>query len=306
MHLDLSFAKPNAWIVDTETCRRHNLHLAVDGQAQRCNIVPVTQPCDNCLRQSRAVSGQRPPPIPDAQGAGDGARLFHERGSYVLDEFSSICCSRRAQLFPVSCLRRRWRLLSPQSKLSDFARWLPVLQMFRTTSEVWLSQFHSPVAWQLSQVPPSPQWVGVGQRPLARRKVWRRLPGSDPRWTIPDPPLGRLVLEPVGHVQGHAGVEKRRRGRRIGSMDGTENLGPIHYQLHTAGRCVHSNVGTRRSQKNSILGLKSCVWGLLAMAYCSCFLQLRRTSLYALAWGNRDSQVEERSPDGDRGLFILN
>ncbi|CAK9261303.1 unnamed protein product [Sphagnum jensenii] len=138
MHLDSSFAEPNAWIVDTETCRRHNLHLAVDGQAQRCNIVPAAQPCDICLRQSRALSGQPPPAIPDAQGASDGPRLFHERGSYVLDELSSICCSRRAQLSPVSCLRGRWRLLSPQSKLSDVARWLPVLQMSWTASEVRL------------------------------------------------------------------------------------------------------------------------------------------------------------------------
>ncbi len=64
MHLDSSFAEPNAWIVDTETCRRHNLHLVVDGQAQRCSIVPTAQPCDNCLHQSRAVSGKTPPPFP--------------------------------------------------------------------------------------------------------------------------------------------------------------------------------------------------------------------------------------------------
>jgi hypothetical protein len=113
---------------------------------QRCSIVPAAQPCDNCLRQSRAVSGQPPPAILDAQGAGDGARLFHERGSYVLDEFSSFYCSQRARLSHVSCLRRRWRLLSPQSKLSDVARWLLVLQMSQTASEVRLSQFHSPVA----------------------------------------------------------------------------------------------------------------------------------------------------------------
>jgi hypothetical protein len=147
MHLDSSFVEPNAWIVDTETYQRHDLHLAVDGQAQRCSIVPAAQPCDNCLRQSRAVSGKPPPPpIPDAQGAGDGARLFHERGSCVLDEFPSICCSRRARLSPVSRLRRQRRLLSPQSKLSDVAGWLPMLQMSRTASEVRVSQFHSPVA----------------------------------------------------------------------------------------------------------------------------------------------------------------
>jgi hypothetical protein len=114
--------------------------------------------------------------------------------------------------------------------------------------------------------------------------------------------LGPLASEPVGHVQGHAGVEKRRRGRRIGSMDGTESLGPIHYQLHTAGRRVHSIVGARRPAKNTILGPKSSVRGLPAMAHCSGFLHLQRTSLYASAWGNRDSQAEERSPNGDRGF----
>ncbi|CAK9868449.1 unnamed protein product [Sphagnum jensenii] len=145
MHLDSSFAKPDAWIVDTETCRRHDLHLVVDGQAQRCSIIPAAQPCDNYLCQSRAVFGQ-PPPILDAQGAGNDARLFHERGSCILVEFPSVCSSRRARLSLVSCLRQRWRLLSLKSKLSDVAGWLPVLQMSRTASEVRLSQFHSPVA----------------------------------------------------------------------------------------------------------------------------------------------------------------
>jgi len=32
LHLDSSFAKPNGWITDTENCRHHHLHLAVDGQ----------------------------------------------------------------------------------------------------------------------------------------------------------------------------------------------------------------------------------------------------------------------------------
>jgi superfamily II DNA helicase RecQ len=31
LHFDSSFAKPNVWITDTENCRRHHLHLAVDG-----------------------------------------------------------------------------------------------------------------------------------------------------------------------------------------------------------------------------------------------------------------------------------
>jgi superfamily II DNA helicase RecQ len=52
LHLDSSFAEPNVWITDTENCRRHRLHLAVDGQPQRCNLIPAAQPCDNCVRQS--------------------------------------------------------------------------------------------------------------------------------------------------------------------------------------------------------------------------------------------------------------
>jgi len=66
VHLDSSFVEPNVWIMDTENCRRHNLHLAVDGQSQRCNLVPAAQPCDNCLRQSRVVSEQRPPAVANA------------------------------------------------------------------------------------------------------------------------------------------------------------------------------------------------------------------------------------------------
>jgi hypothetical protein len=93
LHIDSSFVEPNAWIVDMENCRRHNLHLAVDGQSQRCSLIPAARPCDNCLRQSRATSLQPPPVVANAQGTGDCAHLFHERGSYIFDEFSSICYS---------------------------------------------------------------------------------------------------------------------------------------------------------------------------------------------------------------------
>jgi superfamily II DNA helicase RecQ len=50
LHIDSSFVEPNAWIMNTENCRRHNLHLAVDGQSQRCNLIPAAQSCDNCVR----------------------------------------------------------------------------------------------------------------------------------------------------------------------------------------------------------------------------------------------------------------
>jgi superfamily II DNA helicase RecQ len=61
LHIDSLFVQPNAWITDMENYRRHSLHLAVDGQSQRCNLIPAAQPCDNCLRQSRAVSLEPPP-----------------------------------------------------------------------------------------------------------------------------------------------------------------------------------------------------------------------------------------------------
>ncbi len=93
LHIDSSFVEPNAWIVDMENCRQHNLHLAVDGQSQRCSLIPAARPCDNCVRQSRATSLQPPPTFTDAEGTDDDAHLFHERGSYIFDEFSSICCS---------------------------------------------------------------------------------------------------------------------------------------------------------------------------------------------------------------------
>jgi superfamily II DNA or RNA helicase len=93
LHIDSSFVEPNAWIMDMENCRRHNLHLAVDGQSQRCSLIPAARPCDNCVWQSRATSLQPPPAFADAQGTGDCAHLFHERGSYIFDEFSSICYS---------------------------------------------------------------------------------------------------------------------------------------------------------------------------------------------------------------------
>ncbi len=60
LHIDSSFVEPNAWIVDMENCRRHNLHLAMDGQSQQCSLIPAARPCNNCLRQSRATSLQPP------------------------------------------------------------------------------------------------------------------------------------------------------------------------------------------------------------------------------------------------------
>ncbi len=39
LHINSSFVEPNAWIVDMENCRRHNLHLVVDGQSQRCSLI---------------------------------------------------------------------------------------------------------------------------------------------------------------------------------------------------------------------------------------------------------------------------
>jgi superfamily II DNA helicase RecQ len=50
MHIDSSFIEPNAWIMDMENYQWHNLHLVVDGQSQRCNLIPIAQPCNICLR----------------------------------------------------------------------------------------------------------------------------------------------------------------------------------------------------------------------------------------------------------------
>jgi hypothetical protein len=61
-------------------------------------------------------------------------------------------------------------------------------------------------------------------------------------------------------------------------MDGTEGLGTIYHQLHTIGRRVHSNAGTRHSQKNTILGFNPYVQGLSAVLYCLCLLSLWSTS----------------------------
>jgi hypothetical protein len=36
----------------------------VDGQSQRCSLIPTTQSCDNCLQKSQVVSLHPPPPPP--------------------------------------------------------------------------------------------------------------------------------------------------------------------------------------------------------------------------------------------------
>jgi hypothetical protein len=36
----------------------------MDGQFQRCSLILTARPCDNCLRQSHAMSLQPPPPPP--------------------------------------------------------------------------------------------------------------------------------------------------------------------------------------------------------------------------------------------------
>jgi hypothetical protein len=41
MQIESSFVEPNAWIMDTEVCQRHNLHLAIDDQSQWCSLIPT-------------------------------------------------------------------------------------------------------------------------------------------------------------------------------------------------------------------------------------------------------------------------
>ncbi len=64
LHIDSSFVEPNAWIVDMENCQRLNLHLAVDGQSERCSLIPAAR----LLRQlSTAITSNvatTPPSLP--------------------------------------------------------------------------------------------------------------------------------------------------------------------------------------------------------------------------------------------------
>jgi len=41
MHIDPSFVEPNASIMDTNNCRKHGLHMFVNGQPQRCSLIPT-------------------------------------------------------------------------------------------------------------------------------------------------------------------------------------------------------------------------------------------------------------------------
>jgi hypothetical protein len=73
--------------MDTENCRRHHLHLAVDDQPQRCSLIPAAQPCDNCLRQSRAVSQQPPSPLPVLSVRGTALTSFVNKYHAALTNF---------------------------------------------------------------------------------------------------------------------------------------------------------------------------------------------------------------------------
>ncbi len=64
VHIDSSFAEPNAWIMDMKDYRQHNLHLVIDGQSQWCSIILIAQPRNNCLQHSQVVSLQPPFPLP--------------------------------------------------------------------------------------------------------------------------------------------------------------------------------------------------------------------------------------------------
>ncbi len=74
----------------------------MDGQSQRCNLIPAAQLCDNCLRQSRAVSLEPPPPLPMLRVRAtvltsfmneDRTSLKNFRRFAALDEPNCLLCS---------------------------------------------------------------------------------------------------------------------------------------------------------------------------------------------------------------------
>jgi hypothetical protein len=77
-------------------------------------------------------------------------------------------------------------------------------------------------------VPPFAQRVGMGQCPVAWRKVWCWLPRSDLGWMIPNSSLDYLALQPIRHAKGYARIEKHHSQWRVGLMDGTKGLGVIY------------------------------------------------------------------------------
>jgi superfamily II DNA helicase RecQ len=79
LHLNSSFVEPNVWIMDTENCRRHNLHLVVDGQSQRCSLIPAAQPCDTVYNNREwCRNNPRPPPLANDECTCHGAYFFRE------------------------------------------------------------------------------------------------------------------------------------------------------------------------------------------------------------------------------------
>jgi len=87
LHLDSSFIEPNVWITNTKNCRRHDLHLVVDGEFQWCSLIPAAQRCDNCLRRSRAVSQEPPSPLPIFSARGTVLTSFVNEDRAALKNF---------------------------------------------------------------------------------------------------------------------------------------------------------------------------------------------------------------------------
>jgi len=86
MHIDPSFVEPNAWIMDTNNCRRHGLHMFVDGQPQWCSLIPRIEPCDNCFRHLRTMSPQPPTPMLMLIMRSTLITLIHDWRSIVIDQ----------------------------------------------------------------------------------------------------------------------------------------------------------------------------------------------------------------------------
>jgi hypothetical protein len=64
MHLNLNgFKEPNTCITNISSCRRHALHLVVDGEPQWCTMIPFAHHCSNyhCHFQKELLEEPRLP-----------------------------------------------------------------------------------------------------------------------------------------------------------------------------------------------------------------------------------------------------
>jgi hypothetical protein len=133
MHIDSSFVEPNAWIMDTKNCWRHNLHLTIDGQSQWCSLIPAAQPWDNCLQQSQVVSLQPPLPLPMLKVRATMLTYFMNEDHTSLMIFCRFIVLDESNYLHVVFMAMMETYVTPV-KIVHFAKWLLMLQMSWTTS----------------------------------------------------------------------------------------------------------------------------------------------------------------------------